>query len=208
MHAMKKSASKNHCENRCQNARFLSKESEEPSSLKILMEGDNPSAVKALDVIKRRLYENFARAGVYDTEDLIGETLLRLCELHQGNDCLEKEVIEKTAQEVHRRFLREKIVGAEVQLEFLDLAVPAPEFEIQEDSPTLLVTLLNLAVESLPENDQEIVRLHIVNKVSFEELAGLSALSTNGVKVRHYRAIDKLRLTFLREFLSRYRHAA
>jgi RNA polymerase sigma factor (sigma-70 family) len=201
--------SKNKHHNKYQDLLFHYEESEDSSSLSVLMEGDMVSAVKALKVIKQKLYDNFAGAGVCNPEDLVSETLLKLWELHQGNQTLGKGIMDTIAREVYRCWLRERSLRAEVQIDFLpEVASPPLASESQESPPSFLEGLLNIAIESLAETDREILLSHILNMVSFEELAELSALSKNGIKVRHYRAIDKLRLAFLKELLSRYRDAA
>jgi len=192
--------------NRYQDLHFQCEEFEDSHSLRVLMGGDIVSAVGALNVIKQKLYDNFAGAGVCNPEDLVSETLLKLWELHQGNQTLAKGIMDAIGREVYRSWLRKRSLGAEVQIDFLpEVASPPLASESQESPPTFLERLLNVAIESLAETDRELLLSHVINKVPFEELAELSTLSRNGIKVRYYRALDKLRLAFLKELLSRYR---
>jgi len=184
-------------------------ESEDSLRLSVLLEGESVCATEALNVVKKKLFAKFAQAGVCDPEDLVSETLLKLWELHHDNPTLGNASIETTAREVYRSSLREKSRRAEVQIDFLpEIPSPAPAIDGNEYPRSFLESLLNVALNSLAELDQDILRSHLLNGRTFEELAGHSELSKSGIKIRHYRAIDKLRLAFLKLLITKYRASA
>jgi hypothetical protein len=155
-----------------------------------------------LAAVHKQLRDFFLDFRVHDPEELVGRTLLRLFEVYRANNALNHSEISKAIQEVVRESWREIAVQNEVQLAACATLILPPKSERRLDHRRFLSSLLKVVLTQIDPRDRELVQERIVGETDFESLAATFLLSKGAVKPRYYRALDRLRLAFLRELLT------
>jgi RNA polymerase sigma-70 factor (ECF subfamily) len=75
----------------------------------------------------------------------------------------------------------------------LTLSLDDLEIGLEDKAETEDKVLLLTAIEKLNELDREVVRLHYFSGLGFKEIGSLLNRGENAIKVRHHRAISRLK---------------
>jgi RNA polymerase sigma-70 factor (ECF subfamily) len=127
--------------------------------------------------------------------DVVQDTFVRLCD--EDRERLEEHLAEwlftvcrNRALDVRRKESRSRPLG-EGQLEACESADPSPSMIVERREATSEVLQV---IQTLPENQQEVIRLKFQNGLSYREISQVTHLSVTNVGFLLHTAIKTVRL--------------
>ena len=158
------------------------------------------------DIIEQELdnlfrYAFYRLGDIQDAEDIIQDLYLTI---HAKRG--EAEKISNPKSYIYRALsnnctlsLRRRTQSKTISLESCDDIEVLDTYEIEPQSLEEEFTLINRLLNSIPQEQSEVIRLHIHGKRSFVEIAEILDIPTTTAKSRFKYGIDKLKTKFIKE---------
>ena len=98
-----------------------------------------------------------------------------------------------TNEIVNEQAIREVLVGAKVtDLDFCD-GIDMPEVDENDKLDQEEINRINRLLDGLPPNEAEVVRMNVVDELSFVEISRLLGIPQTTIKSRFYSGMRKLK---------------
>lgn len=149
-----------------------------------------------LDYLVRYAY--FRLGNRVEAEDIVYDAILRFFEKSPGN--IKAESVKLYLFKIVHNLCLDKARaqhGYAVSLDGIDVEDKIPDVLDLEE-----VDRINACLDSLPQREADVIRMNVVDNLSFVEISGILSIPQSTAKSRFKSGMDKLRKLFINNKLS------
>ncbi len=149
-----------------------------------------------LDYLVRFAY--FRLENYIEAEDLVYDAILRF--LEKAPDDIKPESVRLYLFRIVHNLCLDK-----TRTEYKDL-VPIDSIDIEDRTTDVLdledADRINACLDSLPQREADVIRMNVIDNLSFVEISGILSIPQSTAKSRYKSGMDKLRKLFINNKLS------